>query len=138
LVNLGEGVDAVRRLLVVSIIFGLALAPAGCVTPVIPLPPPKPGDLTLDITDPAKNLVTIAGKAAAYYKGAYIFILNLTTGHGVIVPASVDDGSFESDPFEAKDGNRIDLWAKHAPDDEEGSDVLRLVLTSGTLKEAGY
>lgn len=105
----------------------------GCVTPVIPLPPPDPKKMLLKDVDPKTETVTIEGLAGATFAGAYVFLLNRDTGLGVIHQAETD-GSFLVTGFKAKDGSVLDIWTKQAPN-EETSDVISVIVdyTNGLI-----
>lgn len=82
---------------------------SGCVTPVIPLPPPKIDRIDLELSASGKEIV-LRGKADPNLSGAWIFAVNSNARQGVMREAEAD-GSFVMDPLPAADGDRINLWA---------------------------
>lgn len=102
----------------------------GCVTPVIPLPPPRIEDLSFALT-PAKDAVTITGSRNLNLSGSWIFVVNSRAGKGTMKSAE-PDGSFTTDPLDAKDRDAIHLWAAPTYIEATG-DVTCVVLdfTSG-------
>jgi hypothetical protein len=103
----------VRRTLAIALWLTMG---AACVTPVIPLPPPNIREMGLTVTDPVNHLITVSGPTldSSQPTAHYVFIVNESNGRGVIT-LSKDDGSFTTDPFEARDGDTLRLWAAHAP-----------------------
>ncbi len=100
-------------------LLGLSLIVAalgGCVTPVIPLPPPDPTKMTFEVTGTAKDQVTITGAASAVHNGGYIYLINMSTGRGVITQTG-EDGSFKAEPIKAQDKDQLHMWAARGPDD---------------------
>lgn len=107
------------------LLLGAALTLAACVTPVIPLPPPKVEDLSLAVSDPQNNLVVVSGKASSMYADAFVVLYNVRTNSGVVTKASSVDGRFSTPPLKALDGDPVDLWVKWS-DSEEASTTLKL------------
>jgi len=100
----------VRRTILAT---GLAILLAGCVTPVIPLPPPLIEDLSFEVkqsTDPGASVVEIKGAPNRNLSGAWVFIVNERGGKGVMTNAG-GDGAFAAEPLPAQDKDRILLWA---------------------------
>jgi hypothetical protein len=112
----------------------------GCVTPVIPLPPPRVEDMSFAVSGSARNLVALAGPANPSYVSHYVFVLNLRTGKGLIAATSSVDGSFNTDPFEALDKDRLDIWIARGPDDSTSGIACGILdFPSGRLTDcAGY
>ena len=109
---------------------------AGCVTPMIPLPPPDSKLMSLTITDKTKGLVMFNYLPDSEFNGAYFFIFNENSGRGVIKQAS-KDGSLTSDPFTVKEGELLSVWVKRAVS-EERSDIVTLIVdysAPGNIKD---
>jgi hypothetical protein len=104
----------------------------GCVTPVIPLPPPNPSLMSLT-ADTNKGEIVISGKASDPHSDALYYFYNLRTGYGTIALAQ-PDGSFTTQPLEAKDGDKLDLWTSRFGEDEPSSVVRVIVRYSGSLE----
>ena len=68
------------------------LAPGGCYSPTLPLPPPMRDGLTLDAPD-ADGYVLVRGEPGVIEPGQQVLIINLDTMYGWIVP--VDEEGFE-------------------------------------------
>lgn len=90
----------------------------GCVTPVIPLPPPEPRLMALDQT---KKEIVLAGDPSSAHAGALIFVFNQRTGMGTITQASPTDGRFVTQPIKVEDGDRMDIWAARFAEDDPSS-----------------
>ena len=106
----------------------VAFGCAACVTPVIPLPPPDPTRMTVALEATSKDRVTLGNPPTPALGGSYVFVLNVDASAGVIVRAQAV-GSFQSPPFAASEGHRLNLWTAQSPDDqpsEVACAVLRL------------
>jgi len=107
----------------------------GCITPVVPLPPPEIRDVVFTITDPAKNLITFRSVTdSPLFANSYIFLFNHKTMKGAITLAD-NNGHYTFEPMEARDGDQLDLWSARTAF-EEPSDVTCgvLDLAAGKLK----
>ncbi len=113
----------------------VVLALAGCVTPVIPLPPPKLGDLSFTLTSTGTDqVVQLKGLPNVNHGGAWIFVVNVRDGRGVMKEAA-DDGSFTTEPLRAQDKDRIHVWAAHTYYEATGDVTCGLLdFASKTLK----
>ncbi len=113
--------------------FILLLALAGCVTPVIPLPPPSPERYEVALKD--EQHVTLAGRPGTEPPGALVFSFNQQNGLGLITRVEAD-GSFQTEPLRARDGHRLELWLARGTD-EVTSDVVcaDVVLAEGRLRK---
>jgi hypothetical protein len=127
-----------RFLRVISI---LLLVVAGCVTPVIPLPPPQPSSYAVTVDTTHKDTITISNRKGQELPAlAVIFAFNLTTGVGVIQRVG-DNGLFEA-TLQAKDGHKLSFWSSRNTD-EATSEMACAVLdlpagsTTGTLRDEG-
>jgi len=102
---------------------------SGCVTPVIPLPPPLQPTI---IVDPAKGEVVFEGPLSAPHQDALFYIFNSKNGKGVIIQAA-HDGSYVADPLPAADGDEVNLWASRWGSDSPSSVLCLMVrYTSAT------
>ena len=110
-----------RRLLLLFPLLGIT----ACVTPVIPLPPPNPESYSLAISA-TKDTIVLSGPADSVQRGVLLFTWNVRTDKGVIVRAA-DDGSFKTDPLEARDGDELNLWTARGAD-EVSSDIACAVV----------
>ena len=111
-----------RCILLVAVILGVS----GCVTPVIPLPPPCPECMSLDVVDQQQSLITISGTDPALHD-VLIFLFNQRTGDGVITRTS-PMGEYASEPFEAIVGDRLDAWASRWTGDVSSSSICLTVV----------
>jgi hypothetical protein len=102
----------IKRLLVSGGIFTLLAALWNCVTPVIPLPPPR--SLKLELIDTSRKMITLSGQSAG---GSLVYILNQDTGGGVISQADEEDGTFTSPELRAEDKHRLLIWSARWTDD---------------------
>jgi hypothetical protein len=124
----------VRRVLAFVLLLALG---AACVTPVIPLPPPNIREMGVKVTDPTNHLIVISGPVldSSQPTAHYVFIINESIGKGVIT-LSKDDGSFTTEPFEARDGDTLRLWAAHAPQSKSSELTCGIVsYATGKLNE---
>lgn len=110
----------------IIITIAVALLVTGCVTPMIPLPPPDSRLMSLTIPDKSKGVVTFGYQKDSRFNAAYFYIFNESTGKGVIQQANAD-GSLTSDPFVVKEGHFLSIWVKRATG-EERSDIVNLVV----------
>ena len=103
---------------------------AGCVTPMIPLPPPSPTYMSLTIPDETKGVAQFLYSPSSTdtsHNGAYFFVFNEDTGKGIIQQADASGAIKSSDPIVVKDGHRISVWVQRAVS-EERSDITNLVV----------
>ena len=112
-----------RRLIIAIAAFLLI---TGCVTPMIPLPPPDSRLMSLTIKDKSTGVATFKYEKDSRFNGAYFYVFNESTGKGVIQQSN-PDGSLESDPLTVKEGNYLSVWVKRASG-EERSDIVNLVV----------
>lgn len=117
-----SGLHKIRCILLVALIFGIS----GCVTPVIPLPPPCPDCMSLNVVDQQQSLISISGIDPAL-PDALIFVFNQRTGDGVITRTS-PMGEYASEPFEAIVGDRLDTWATRWTEDLPSSSICLVVV----------
>jgi len=94
-----------------------AMILAGCVTPVIPIPPPI---FELERQDLTQTVVVKSGQASGQHANALIYFLNLTTGEGVITQAD-EYGKYRSAALKAIEGQQLELWAARFADDSPSS-----------------
>jgi hypothetical protein len=114
------------------LLLSIAMILGGCVTPVIPLPPPRFEDLSFALS--GTDGVVIKGAVNANLSGSWVFVVNSRAGRGAMVNAA-DDGSFETDPISAQDRDKIHLWA--APSYYEATgDVTCMILDFKSGKPA--
>ena len=116
------------RILTTSLLLVLV---GGCVTPVIPLPPPDPTRLSITV-DAAKGEVVLVGKTDSPLADVLIYLFNVETGKGNITRASAD-GSFITDPLPVADGGMLELWAARDGDDSPSSVRCLVVSYTGTF-----
>ncbi len=93
-----------RRLVVIALV-----SLAGCVTPSIPIPPPDPSQMTVQITPPDSTSTgtgVMSYPSNDLYEAGTAYVFNDTVGSGVIQRIS-DDGSFTTQPFPAVVGNQV-------------------------------
>lgn len=114
-----------RRIIVA---IAVAMLVTGCVTPMIPLPPPDSRFMSLTIADKSKGVATFNYKPDKPnpFNGAYFFIFNENTGNGVIKQAD-EDGTVSTGSFAVKEGQYLSIWVKRAVSDER-SDIVNLVV----------
>jgi hypothetical protein len=106
----------------------------GCVTPVIPLPPPQISRVSFELTA-AKDSVVFKGDPDPALRDAYVFVMNTRARTGEIVMGDPQNGSFKTRPIPAKDGDRFYLWASQGPYEPSG-DVTCLVVDFTRGKQA--
>lgn len=129
-------VDPVKRWWrrVGPLVLGAALAglTGGCNAPQIPLPPPVIDDLSFALSDAEGSHGTLSGSAenTPEMANSSVRVVNLRDQHGVITPAAAD-GSFETRPFEVRDGD--DLQVDYTVDTELSEGLCVRVRHQGPL-----
>lgn len=116
-----------RRIIAIAVAIMLV---TGCVTPMIPLPPPDSKYMSLSIADETKGVAHFLYSPPVgdtSHSGAYFYVLNESTGKGIIQQADATGAVKASDPITVADGHRISVWAKRAVS-EERSDIANLVV----------
>jgi hypothetical protein len=121
-----SGLHKIRCLALVASLVALIFGVSGCVTPVIPLPPPRPEHMSLNVVDQQQSLITINGIDPNLHD-VLIFFFNQRTGNGVITRTS-RTGEYASEPFEAIVGDRLDTWATRWTDDIPSSSICLVVV----------
>jgi hypothetical protein len=86
----------------------LLAATVACNTPSVPLPPPELPALSFQAPATATGQFVLQGMPSTHQANARFFVLDLTSGDGVITTCAAD-GSFTSGPFTAQVGDTIDL-----------------------------
>lgn len=100
----------------------LAFLVGGCVTPVIPIPPPDPKG-TVDVS---KQELTVYGEPGNTQPEAMVFLYNQRTGTGLITLAE-KDGSYLFEPVVVQDKDRLDVWASRWSEDSPSAIVCMVV-----------
>ena len=82
-----------------------------CNTPQIPLPPPLVDDIAFALTAPGSTQGQVSGTVptVAGIQTLTVRVINFRDKHGVIAPADLSTGAFQTKPFEIQDGDRLDL-----------------------------
>jgi len=125
-----------RSLLTLPALLLVLATMEGCVSPVIPIPPPDPADLSFTITGPSQNQIVLKGAPDPERRGQLVFVLNQRTSSGLIGLASESDGSFQLPPLEAQDKDRLNLWTSTGVDDPTSSIACGVLdFASGKLTE---
>ena len=104
----------------VALIFFLA----GCVTPVIPLPPPSPKRLTQDLTTGEGSL-----EGTASEPGTLAYVFNSRTGTGVIATADAQN-RFVTPKMAMADDDHLELWGSRFSEDSPSS--IRCITVDST------
>ena len=115
--------------LLVSILLLAGLA--GCVTPVIPLPPPRPESYTVALSTD-KDGITISGTEQP---DALVFAFNIDKRTGVIGQAN-ENGIFTTPALPASDGNKLSFWSSRGTE-EASSEMACAVLSLPAGAETG-
>lgn len=100
----------------------LAFLVGGCVTPVIPIPPPDPKG-TVDVSN---QELTVYGEPGNTQPEAMVFLYNQRTGTGLITLAE-KDGSYLFEPVVVQDKDRLDVWASRWSEDSPSAIVCMVV-----------
>ncbi len=108
----------------------------GCVTPVIPLPPPVTDNMYLVHCDASKKTISFGGNADVTSDGFYLFIWNTNqlANTGIIIQARGYGGFPVLKDFPAVDGDQLWVWAKSALHEENQSDTVAVNLDCGKTK----
>ena len=94
----------------------------GCVTPMIPLPPPLVDKMSLTVVDKSAGLVRFNYKPDDEYSGAFFYVFNRTTKNGIIQQAN-EDGSLTSQTFKVEQDQELSIWAQRSTDEVTSDDV---------------
>ena len=121
------------------LLFGLAMYAGGCVTPVIPLPPPDTDymELALNSCDATAKTIKFKGNAKFTANGNYVLIFNDNTYLGRIIQATADGGFPEVKDFPAEDGHKLQVWVKAALYEENKSDTVNVTVDCTRKKGTG-
>jgi hypothetical protein len=95
---------AIRRKILVAAAALLAIA--ACNTPSVPIPPPNLA--AISFAAPATGQAVMSGKPEPRHDNAVFFVINRTTGDGVITTAAAD-GSFTTTPFAGNMNDTMEL-----------------------------
>jgi hypothetical protein len=79
---------------------------AGCVTPSVPIPPPKPEAMTFEV-DFDLGSARFAYQPDPSYAFAIVYVFNRDAGRGVITTANADGSVSPTDPFPAEIGDAV-------------------------------
>jgi hypothetical protein len=114
---------------------GVALALVlACNTPFIPLPPPSDPTFTpIMVSDGMGGMRTTWETRGSVMAAAKVSIFNLDGGNGVIIRAQAD-GTYVANPFDGKEGDRIQLH--YDTDDGRESPGICRVLQRGLSQTA--
>ena len=83
---------------------------AACNTPSVPLPPPDLPALSFQQPMPVvPDTVVLSGKPSQRHVDARFYLVNRSTGDGVITTAA-HDGSFTSTPFSGMEGDTVQMY----------------------------
>jgi hypothetical protein len=118
-----------RRFMLAVLILGLS----GCVTPVIPLPPPV-YELEIDSTTQSVVMKNRDPKGDGRYANALIYFYNVRSGEGVIAQAD-SSGKYRTAPVQFSDLDRFELWGARFADDSPSS-IVCVTMDKGEPK--GY
>lgn len=99
----------------------------GCVTPLIPLPPPEPARMSLTIQTGPYTQAYFNYDAHPSLAGAFFFVFNRSTGKGVIQQAAMDGSLTTSQTIVVNDKDHISVWVKRAAS-EERSNIVRMIV----------
>ena len=127
-----------RHAMTISVLLiGLAIYAGGCVTPVIPLPPPDTDNMMLadNSCDTTNKTIRFQGLPSVTQSGMYVFILNELSAKGTILLANGQGGFSEVKDFPAEDGQKLLIWVKATPYEENKSDTVAVTLDCGKTKE---
>jgi hypothetical protein len=107
--------------------FALTFFVAGCVTPVIPLPPPAPKKLTQDLTTGEGSLEGVASEP-----GTLVYVFNSSTGTGVIATAD-SQNRFVTQKMAMADEDHLELWGSRFSEDSPSS--IRCITVDSTVPQ---
>ncbi len=94
----------------------------GCVTPVIPLPPPDTDNMVLLSCDSAAGTISFKGDPGVTSGPAlFLYLLNLSTNSGIILQTDHAGGFPAVTSFPAADGAQMHVWTRNAPYSQESS-----------------
>ncbi len=100
----------------------MGLTAGGCVTPVIPLPPPDTDNMVLLACDSTAGTISFRGDpGVASGPGLFLYLLNLSTNSGKILQVDHAGGFPAVTDFPAKDGVQMHVWTRNAPFSQESS-----------------
>jgi hypothetical protein len=106
----------------------LGLLAQGCVTPVIPLPPPLTDSLELASCDTTNKTISFKAEPKFTAPGNYVFLFNNNLAKGIITQADGNGGFAEIKSFPAEDGHQILVWVKAAVHEENKSDTITVTV----------
>jgi hypothetical protein len=97
--------------------FGLAalaaLAPGGCFVPTVPVPPPTPESISFAL-DAETETATYTADPNGDWPNSWVIIRNEQTGEGIVTMSRSDGSVGPTEPFTARDGDRILIGYENA------------------------
>lgn len=119
------------RVLVAGLLAGLmALGLGACTTPTIPIPPPRPGDLSFEV-DEVAGTATFTASPRPEYALARVDVYDRTSGEGVIATADATGAVATTRPFTAALGDEVEIEVTR---EDDGAGIC-LVLRAGALTD---
>lgn len=106
----------------------LGLLAQGCVTPVIPLPPPDTDYMELLSCDTTNKTVNFKADTKFTAPGNFVFLFNSNLAKGIITQADGFGGFAEIKGFPAENGHQILVWVKAAVHEENKSDTITVTV----------
>ena len=94
------------RLTHLALAAALAVGLAACVTPSIPIPPPKPESMVFEV-DLDGGTARFAYDPTADYAGAVVYVFNRDAGQGIITVADPSGQVAPTTPFPAQEGDEV-------------------------------
>jgi len=99
------------------------VAVTACNTPSVPIPPPVLSAIAF--TAPSPGTVVVVGQPEPRHANARFFVINRSTGDGVITTAA-PDGSFTTTPFAGKMNDTVQMFYD-TPAGEHSEEVCALL-----------
>ena len=114
-----------RRLLVLIALVAGTLGAAGCVTPLIPIPPPDPALMTFELQGEVGNtFASFTYPSHPTLVDAVVFVYNRDKGEGVIKNANFDGSVGPTQPLRADLGDQMVVSFQR--DEQTASTCVRL------------
>lgn len=124
-----------------TLLVTLSLLCGGCVTPVIPLPPPETDNMMLadQSCDATNKTIKFQGNDKFTSPFMYVFVWNTHKDRqkGVVLYSNGKGGFAPVKDFSAVDGDEIWIWTKAALHEENKSDTLAVTVDCTKTKGTG-
>jgi hypothetical protein len=116
-----------------SILIIMAAVAGGCVSPVIPLPPPI-YELKIDYTTQSVTAKNKKPEGDSAYANKLVYFYNIMSGEGVITTAD-GSGKYLTAPVKFNDLDRFEIWGARFADDSPSNIIC---VTMDKQKGGGY